>query len=207
MDFHNNTPAERFFQDDVFELRRNSAENVFDGASLSMRFSVAELTLDLEAFDYEKNTETHVLRGSTDEHLHNFIREVEAAYQVRIPQHFINLSQWFLRGKVTGFKLEDVYLGDPDDEEQVFECETCNDYNTNAVTAYFFPSFRNVAPSIAAIWDYGCFNGEREAGEYTQVTRNKVVELLTRAGDATDNAASKKEITRFVKKLEGINFV
>lgn len=207
MDFHNDTPAERFFQGDVFEMRPNSAENIFDGASFSMRFSVAELALDLEAFDYKKNTETHVFQGSTDEHLQNFISEVEAAYQVSIPKHFTNVSQWFLRGKVTGFKLEDVYLGDPDDEEQVFECETCNDYNANAVTAYFFPAFRNIPPSVAALWDYGCFNGEREAGEYTQVNRDKVVELLTRAGDATDNAASRREITRFVKRLEGINFV
>lgn len=208
MDFFNDTPAERFFQGDIFELRAPSSETAFDGASFFMDFYVAGLQLTLIAFDYQQDSETHVFHGATDEELEKFILQVETTYNVKIPNHFTNVPKWFLRGKVTGFQLEEVYLGDPADESVLIECETCNDYNTNAVTAYFFPSFRNIAPSLAVGWDYGCFDGEREAGEDTQILRGKAVELLERAFTAAaENEAAQKEVGKFLERLEGIHAV
>jgi hypothetical protein len=227
MDSDSFSPFSQVFKEEHLVVAR---EGTYTEASFYMVFSPVTASMRLNVYDPE-NPGKFKLEGG-DSELENkvdpLIAEIEAFYGVTVPPVFSKLSHAYLANASSILSVEGeigVEAEDPDedfddyanddtdadetDADSAYEydssyCETCGDYNSNSIEAFYFPAIPGIVSeaSLAVHIELGCYYSVTYSGDLGNA-KNKVLEVMKKHEELEDRGTETQvQLQEFIDAVE-----
>jgi len=208
MDSDHSTAFAQRFREESLEL--DPTVEWGKGASLTMYFHPEFLSMGLSVYDpnfeepgrqyYGTNRGgyTHRFESTDPARVAPFLKEVEAAYGVRVPRRFEQSAVAFLEGLPEALGLS-VELAD-----EIVACEQCGDSTGDELTVFFFPPLEEGGPASLGVENrFGCFGGVELAGDPTEVG-DEVVRIIQTAIKGGRDKSAVAEAREFLTELRKV---
>lgn len=196
MDFDSSTPFARHFRDSNFDLRSGGERT--EDATLWMSFTPEQGSMSMSVYDGAARARSHELTSTDPAAVAGFIRSVEASYGKRVPQHFGQLAEEYLRALDDSFGLT-VELRKPTD------CEYCG-VNSDELEAFYFPAVEPSGLESLAIYNrFGCYSSIEVFGDPRDPEiAAEAFRILRLALSSATKKRAKRELTGFIAALSEI---
>lgn len=202
MEFYDDSPATRFFTDQMVVL---SGDRTQDAVTREWEFTerIFYANYDFESKSigfaiFDDVTRKYVLESvwvEDYESAERLLKEISKTYPGKI-----KVKDFLPKWKVFYAAMKDSAFVASQMRETEGSCDTCGDYDTDEFIFLYVPAVPGTGldePSLALHWDFGCFGGTKYSGVYEDV-----VDDVTALADRMEGSAEEQYVdnVRAMKK-------